>query len=89
MKLIYEWGIPSVGFLIWIVLTFSIVPAFTGRLRKRSDQTQRALDTDRSLNGERPGSLRSLLRIYRKGLPRLRNTVSLPAKYRDLLIYLL
>jgi hypothetical protein len=44
MKLIYEWGIPSAGFLIWIVLTFSIVPAFVRHLTKKSDQTQRPLD---------------------------------------------
>jgi small-conductance mechanosensitive channel len=44
MKLIYEWGIPSAGFLIWIVLTFSIVPALVRSLRKRSDQTERLLD---------------------------------------------
>ncbi len=41
MKLIYEWGIPAAGFLIWIVLTITIVPAFLRRLKKKGDQTQR------------------------------------------------
>jgi len=40
MKLLYEWGIPSAGFLVWIVLTLIIVPAFIRRLRKAGDQTR-------------------------------------------------
>ena len=39
MKIIYEWGIPSAGFLIWIVLTLIIVPAFIRYLRKKGDRT--------------------------------------------------
>jgi hypothetical protein len=35
MKLLYEWGIPAAGFLIWIVLTFAIVPAFMHLLREK------------------------------------------------------
>ncbi len=45
MKLIYEWGIPAAGFLIWIVLTLIIVPVFTRHLRKKGDQNQRLFDT--------------------------------------------
>ncbi len=41
MKLLYEWGIPAAGFLIWIVLTITIVPAFLRRVKKKGDQTQR------------------------------------------------
>ncbi len=44
MKLLYEWGIPAAGFLIWIVLTIIIVPAFLRRLKKRGDHTQRLSD---------------------------------------------
>jgi len=44
MKIIYEWGIPSAGFLIWIVLTLIIVPAFIRYLRKKGDRTQRLYD---------------------------------------------
>jgi len=44
MKLLYEWGIPSAGFLIWIVLTFIIVPAFVRHLSKKGDQAQRLFD---------------------------------------------
>jgi len=44
MKLIYEWGIPSAGFLIWIVLTMIIIPAFVRHLKKKADQTQRTFD---------------------------------------------
>ncbi len=41
MKLLYEWGIPAAGFLIWIMLTITIVPAFMHRLGKKGDRTQR------------------------------------------------
>ena len=44
MKLLYEWGIPTAAFLIWIVLTITIVPAFLRRLRRKGDQTQRLSD---------------------------------------------
>lgn len=44
MKLVYVWGIPSAAFLIWIVLTLIIVPAFVRHLRKKGDQTQRLFD---------------------------------------------
>ena len=40
MKLLYEWGIPSAGFLIWIVLSLVIVPVFMRYLRRKADQTQ-------------------------------------------------
>ncbi len=45
MKLLYEWGIPAAGFLIWIVLAITLVPAIMRRLRKKGDQTQRLSDT--------------------------------------------
>ncbi len=41
MKLLYEWGIPLVGFLIWTGITFIVVPAFVRFLKKKADQTQR------------------------------------------------
>ncbi len=44
MKYFYEWGIPSAGFFIWIVLTLIIVPVFVRYLKKKSDQTQRTFD---------------------------------------------
>jgi len=44
MKLLYQWGIPSAGFFIWIVLTITIVPVFMRRLRKKGDQNQRLFD---------------------------------------------
>ncbi len=44
MKSVYEWGIPSAGFILWIVLTFIIVPAFVRHLRKKGDQAQRLID---------------------------------------------
>ncbi len=37
MKLLYEWRIPSAGFLIWIVLTLVIVPAFVRHLKKKAE----------------------------------------------------
>jgi len=40
MKLLYEWGIPLAGFLIWIVLTLGIIPASVRHLKKMSDQTE-------------------------------------------------
>jgi hypothetical protein len=39
MKLLYERGIPSAGFLIWIVLTLVNIPASVRHLKKMSDQT--------------------------------------------------
>lgn len=42
MKLLYEWGIPFIAFLIWIVLTIIIVPAFVRHLKKKADQRGRA-----------------------------------------------
>ena len=44
MKLLSEWRIPSAGFLIWIVLTMTIIPAFVCRLKKRADRTERTFD---------------------------------------------
>jgi hypothetical protein len=44
MKLLYEWGIPSAGFLIWVVLVLIIIPAFVRRLKKRTDRTERTFD---------------------------------------------
>lgn len=44
MKLIYEWGIPSAGFLIWIVLTLILIPTFIRYLKKRAEKTQPTLD---------------------------------------------
>ncbi len=40
MKLLYEWGIPAAGFLVWIVLTLTIVSAFMRRFRKKRDPAQ-------------------------------------------------
>jgi len=44
MKLLYEWGIPSATFFVWIVLTFIIIPAFIRYLRRKGDQNQRLSD---------------------------------------------
>ena len=44
MKLLNEWGIPSIGFLIWIVLTLIIVQAFVRYLKRKADQTQGVFD---------------------------------------------
>ncbi len=49
MKILYEWGIQSAGFLIWIVLTFIIVPALVRYLKKKTDQTQRTFRETESL----------------------------------------
>jgi hypothetical protein len=38
MKLLYEWGIPSAGFLIWIVLSRVIVPVFLRYLNKKTQR---------------------------------------------------
>jgi hypothetical protein len=38
MKLLYEWGIPSAGFLIWIVLSLVIFPAFSRYLNKKTER---------------------------------------------------
>ena len=44
MKLLYAWGIPGAAFLIWMVLTFTIVPALMRRLRKKGDESRQRSD---------------------------------------------
>jgi small-conductance mechanosensitive channel len=44
MKTLYEWGIPSVLFLIWVVLIFTMIPPIMRRLRGRAEQTQHIFD---------------------------------------------
>ena len=40
MQPFYEWMIPSIGFLIWVVLTVVEVRTFGHFLRKKAEQTQ-------------------------------------------------
>jgi small-conductance mechanosensitive channel len=44
MKTLYEWGIPSVLFLTWVVLIFTMIPPIMRRLRGRAEQTQHIFD---------------------------------------------
>jgi small-conductance mechanosensitive channel len=42
MKMIYEWGIPSAAFLIWMILALFAVPALLKRLSRSANETQNA-----------------------------------------------
>jgi small-conductance mechanosensitive channel len=44
MKLLYEWGIPSSAFLIWIVLVLIIIPVLMRFLKKKAERTQNTFD---------------------------------------------
>jgi small-conductance mechanosensitive channel len=44
MKLLYEWGIPSSVFLIWIVLVLVVIPFLMRFLKKKAEQTQHTFD---------------------------------------------
>jgi len=89
MKLLYEWGIPSAGFFIWIVLTLIVVPAFIRHLRKRGDQAQRLFD--RILSSVLGTPLILFLLVF--GLKLFLDTIpSVPAKwekYTDAVVLIL
>lgn len=42
MKLFYEWMIPTIGFLVWIVVILVAVRSFVRHLKKRADRTHQA-----------------------------------------------
>jgi small-conductance mechanosensitive channel len=44
MKTLYEWGIPSLIFLIWAILILTIIPPIMRHLRKKAEQTQHTFD---------------------------------------------
>jgi small-conductance mechanosensitive channel len=44
MKILYEWGIPSLAFLIWVILILTLIPPIMRRLRKKAEQTQHTFD---------------------------------------------
>jgi len=44
MKALYDWIIPSVGYLIWIVLVLLIIPALMRFLKRKAEQTRHTFD---------------------------------------------
>jgi small-conductance mechanosensitive channel len=44
MKALYEWGIPSLIFLIWVILILTLIPPIMRHLRKKAEQTQHTFD---------------------------------------------
>ncbi|HSB07376.1 MAG TPA: mechanosensitive ion channel family protein [Thermodesulfobacteriota bacterium] len=44
MNALYEWGIPSLGFLIWVVLILTLIPPLMRYLMKRAEQTRHPFD---------------------------------------------
>jgi small-conductance mechanosensitive channel len=44
MKTLYEWGIPSVLFLIGVGLIFTVIPPIVRRLKGKAEQTHHAFD---------------------------------------------
>jgi hypothetical protein len=44
MKPFYEWGIPSVAYLLWIVLVLIVVPRLMRYLKQKAEETRRSFD---------------------------------------------
>jgi small-conductance mechanosensitive channel len=44
MKALYEWGIPSVAFLIWIILVFICIPAIMSFVKGKAERTKNTFD---------------------------------------------
>lgn len=44
MKILYEWGIPSFAFLIWLILIFTVIPPIMRHLKKKAEQTHHTFD---------------------------------------------
>lgn len=44
MKLLYEWGIPSLIFLVWALLVFTLIPPVIRYLRRKAEKTQHTFD---------------------------------------------
>lgn len=44
MKALSEWGIPSLAFLIWIILIITLIHPLVNRLRKKAEQTKYTFD---------------------------------------------
>jgi len=44
MNALYEWGIPSLAFLIWVVLILVAIPTLMRYLKTKAEQTQRSFD---------------------------------------------
>lgn len=44
MKALYDWGIPSIVFLIWIILVFICIPATMRFLKRKAEQTKHTFD---------------------------------------------
>jgi len=44
MKPFYELVIPSIAFLLWAVLAFTVIPVVIRHLKKKAEQTRYAFD---------------------------------------------
>lgn len=44
MKAFYEWGVPSIAFLVWAILIVTIIPPIMRRLKRKAEQSQNTFD---------------------------------------------
>jgi small-conductance mechanosensitive channel len=44
MKTLYEWGIPSIAFLLWVLLVLTAIPPMMRHLKRRAERTQNTFD---------------------------------------------
>jgi small-conductance mechanosensitive channel len=44
MKVFYEWGIPSIGFLVWAILLFTVIPPLMRHFKKKAEETHHTFD---------------------------------------------
>ena len=44
METLHEWGIPSLVFLIWVVLIFTLISPIMRHLKKKAEQTHHTFD---------------------------------------------
>jgi hypothetical protein len=44
MRILYDWVIPSVAFLVWAILIITMIPFIMRQLKKKAEQTRHAFD---------------------------------------------
>lgn len=89
MNTIYEWGIPSLAFLIWIVLIFTLIHPLIKHLKKKTEQTKYIFDEVLASAIELPLILFFLglgLNFYFDAIPPLSKKLM---KYTDALIIII
>ena len=44
MNALYEWGIPSLAFVVWAVLILTLIPPIIRRFKRKAEQTRYTFD---------------------------------------------